>query len=102
MTTDRYPCPVARMDPLAREFLALCHAEAHHRSVQAGQPPAVPPLRAGLSVARPGRRVLGRVGCQGITAKAPNAAGTLGALTSAPYFAQLRRTHSKRTLTSLL
>ncbi len=27
------PCPVARMDPLAREFLAQCHAEAHHRAV---------------------------------------------------------------------
>ena len=33
------PCPVPRMDPLAREFLAQCHAEAHHRSVKAGQPP---------------------------------------------------------------
>jgi hypothetical protein len=31
MTIDPQPtCPVARMDPLAREFLAQCHAEAHH------------------------------------------------------------------------
>ncbi|MCH8937447.1 MAG: hypothetical protein IIB90_17160 [Gemmatimonadetes bacterium] len=34
------------MDPLAREFLAQCHAEAHHRSVKAGQPP-VPCLHCG-------------------------------------------------------
>ncbi len=34
MSTDREPtCP------LAREFLAQCHAEAHHRSVKAGQLP---------------------------------------------------------------
>ena len=47
MTTDRdSTCPVARMDPLAREFLAQCHAEAHHRSVKAGQPP-VPCLHCG-------------------------------------------------------
>ena len=31
-------------------------------------------------MARAGGGVLGRVGCQGITAKAPNAAGTLGAI----------------------
>ena len=47
MTTDRHPdCPVAQMNPLAREFLAQCHAEAHHRSVKAGQPP-VPCLHCG-------------------------------------------------------
>ncbi len=40
------PCPVARMDPVAREFLAQCHAEAHHRSVLAGVPP-VPCLHCG-------------------------------------------------------
>ena len=40
------PCPVVRMDPLAREFLAACHAEAHHRSVKAGQP-SVPCLYCG-------------------------------------------------------
>ena len=40
MTTDREPWPVAQMDPPAREFLAQCHAEAHHRSVTAGLPPA--------------------------------------------------------------
>ncbi len=34
------------MDPLAREFLAQCHTEAHHRSVQAGQSP-VPCLHCG-------------------------------------------------------
>ena len=34
------------MDPLAREFLAQCPAEAHHRSVKAGQPP-VPCLHCG-------------------------------------------------------
>ena len=40
MTTDRDPtCPILRMDPLAREFLAQCHAEAHHRSVKAGVRP---------------------------------------------------------------
>ncbi len=40
MKTDPHPsCPVARMEPLAREFLAQCHAEAHHRRVKAGQPP---------------------------------------------------------------
>ncbi len=39
MTTDRGPCPVLQMDPLAREFLAQCHAEAHHRSVTAGVGP---------------------------------------------------------------
>ena len=45
--TDRDPtCPVARMDPPAREFLAACHAEAHHRSVKADQPP-VPCLHCG-------------------------------------------------------
>ena len=27
------------MDPVAREFLAQCHAEAHHRSVKAGVRP---------------------------------------------------------------
>lgn len=47
MTTDRdSTCPATRMDPLAREFLAKCHAEAHHRSVKAGQPP-VPCLHCG-------------------------------------------------------
>ncbi len=41
MSTDREPtCP------LAREFLAQCHAEAHHRSVKAGQLP-VPCLHCG-------------------------------------------------------
>ncbi len=64
-------CPVPRMDPLAREFLAQCHAEARHRSVKAGAPArAVPPLRAGLSVARAGGGVLGQVSrvaqCQGL------------------------------------
>ncbi len=39
MTTDREPCPVARMGPFAREFLAQCHAEAHHRSEKAGMRP---------------------------------------------------------------
>ena len=34
------------MDPFAREFLAKCHAEAHHRSVKGGQPP-VPCLYCG-------------------------------------------------------
>ena len=39
MTTDTTtPRPVLRMDPLAREFLAQCHAEANHRSVKAGHP----------------------------------------------------------------
>jgi hypothetical protein len=32
-------CPVAGMVPFAREFLAACHAEAHHRSVKAGELP---------------------------------------------------------------
>ncbi len=34
------------MDALALEFLAQCQAEAHHRSVKAGQPP-VPYLHCG-------------------------------------------------------
>jgi len=34
------------MDPFAREFLAKCHAEAHHRSVKAGEPP-VPCVHCG-------------------------------------------------------
>ncbi len=36
------------MDPFAREFLAKCHAEAHHRSVKAGENP-VPCLYCGHS-----------------------------------------------------
>ncbi len=39
------PFPIATMDVLAREFLAQCHAEAHHRSVKAGPP--VPCLHCG-------------------------------------------------------
>ncbi len=75
------PCPVPRMDPLAREFLAQCHAEAHHRSVKAGAPArAVPPLRAGLSVACAGGGVLGLRGsrvapCQGLRQGRPRATG---------------------------
>ena len=37
--TQEPRCPVAGMDPFAREFLAKCHAEAHHRSVKTGQLP---------------------------------------------------------------
>ncbi len=48
MVTDREPCPVSTMDPFAREFLAKCHAEAHHRSVKAGESP-VPYLYCGRS-----------------------------------------------------
>ena len=48
------------MDLLARELLAQCHAEAHHRGVQAGQPP-VPCLHCG----RDYRGTCGR-GCIGV------------------------------------
>ena len=44
-------CPVAETDPFSREFLAQCHAEAHHRSVKAGQPP-VPCLHCGRDRSR--------------------------------------------------
>ena len=47
MPHDRAPdCPVGRMDAVAREFLAQCHAEAHHRSVKAKEVP-VPCLYCG-------------------------------------------------------
>ena len=36
--TQEPHCTVSSMDPFAREFLAKCHAEAHHRSLKAGQP----------------------------------------------------------------
>ncbi len=36
--TQEPSCPVAGMDPFSREFLAKCHAEAHHRNVKAGHP----------------------------------------------------------------
>ncbi len=44
--TQESRCPVATIDPFAREFLAKCHAEAHHRIVKVGQPP-VPCLYCG-------------------------------------------------------
>ncbi len=44
--TQEPRCPVAGMDPFSREFLAKCHAVAHHRNVKAGQPP-VPCLYCG-------------------------------------------------------
>ena len=37
--TQEPRCPIAGMDPFAREFLAKYHAEAHHRNVKAGEPP---------------------------------------------------------------
>ena len=59
---SRADCPIAGMVPFEREFLAKCHAEAHHRNVKARPAPrAVPPLRTGLSVARAPRRVLALV-----------------------------------------
>ena len=34
---SRADCPIAGMVPFEREFLAACHAEAHHRAVEAGR-----------------------------------------------------------------
>lgn len=71
MTTDRdSTCPVARMDALACEFLAQCHAEAHHQSVKVGQPP-VPCLYCGRDpclLARRSRRVRAWPGSRNTTA----------------------------------
>ena len=49
MAADQNPtCPVVHVDAFAREFLAQCHAEAHHRSVNTGSQP-VPCLYCGRS-----------------------------------------------------
>ncbi len=47
MTRDsRADCPITGMVLFEREFLAKCHAEAHHRSVKAEEKP-VPCLYCG-------------------------------------------------------
>ena len=52
--TQEARCPVAGMVPFEREFLAKCHAEAHHRSVKAGEPP-VPCVHCRLKTSRTAR-----------------------------------------------
>ena len=63
MTRDLDPrCPVATMDPFAREFLAKCHALAHHGSVKAGKRPGTLPLTADGTTSGTCRRVCIGVG----------------------------------------